>query len=625
MDLETGQIVLTWFFKVCFVLVALSVIGKNLTRFDSRFSRMTLGVGVSVVVVFSTALAYLEIPGRYYFPIILVSSLCLHIIQSKSAFSFRPKASLDSVLRQVLHSKVTKQKFFDVIMIFSTSIIFYLPAISRWKGEISTIGNPDPINYALINRHVMSFGFGDSPHLVNRDLGSWAKWDWTGVHGFFAFFNSALQQYSGSTTLLFILTIVIIMQMEVIGLIRTFIPITTSWLQYLVPLVVIWGFSSQLFWYSVGSGFIAQLLFMAITPLLIMSSYQVLNNTSVDSKEKNSFYTSIISSVILGVSLTIYFPYASMVFFISVIFFAFGSIHQVFLNGFRSYFEAILIKKRDYVIGFLVFVIAAWPVLGYVKTGLIVLTTSRPAGWSLPEFSLNQFLPIAQLCLPGSDLSVCKYTPSSLIIATFFLVTLISIFGLQRRGSRESQRIKYYLSFWILFFVGIGIAIISKYGIAEYRSWKFLMFIQLLLFSIFIPFYFVMGMTQLMKRQQDKASIRNSILVSSILVVVLIPQQRINLWDYSVYSFGAEPNTAKLLNEQSLQQGKGLNIDIEGLGAMLVALYVPNQPIAFVKDAAYYPPVESNFRTAITLSSNLTLDTKGKEIPLNSKYVLTSR
>lgn len=151
------------------------------------------------------------------------------------------------------------------------------------------------------------------------------------------------------------------------------------------------------------------------------------------------------------------------------------------------------------------------------------------------------------------------------------------------------------------------------------------MFIQLLLFSIFIPFYFVMGMTQLKKRQLDKTSIRNLVLVSSILVVVLIPQQRINLWDYSVYSFGAEQDTANLLNEQSLQQGQGLDIDIEGLGAMLVALYVPNQPIAFVKDAAYYPPVESNFRNAITLSSNLTLGTKGREIPLNSKYVLTSR
>jgi hypothetical protein len=90
MDFESGQVVLHWFFKVCFILIALSIVGKNLTRFDSRFRRMTLGVGISLVVVFSTALAYLEIPGRYYFPIILVSSVCLHIIQSKGAFSFRP-------------------------------------------------------------------------------------------------------------------------------------------------------------------------------------------------------------------------------------------------------------------------------------------------------------------------------------------------------------------------------------------------------------------------------------------------------------------------------------------------------------------------------------------------------
>jgi hypothetical protein len=92
-----------------------------------------------------------------------------------------------------------------------------------------------------------------------------------------------------------------------------------------------------------------------------------------------------------------------------------------------------------------------------------------------------------------------------------------------------------------------------------------------------------------------------------------------------VYSFGADEYTAKLLNEKKLQEVSGLNIEVEGLGAMLVALYIPNRPIAFVKDAGYYPPVESDFNEAITIPIDLDVEATEQETVLNPRYVLVSR
>jgi hypothetical protein len=522
----------------------------------------------------------------------------------------------------LFHSKQTKQRIFDVAIIFTTSVTFYWPAISKWKGEIATIGNPDPVNYALVNRHVMSFGFNDTPHLVNRDLGSWAKWDWTGVHGFFGFFNSSLHQYSGSTTLLFVLTIVVITQLEVVGLIRTLLPIRLTWLNYLVPLLVVWGFSSQLYWYSVGSGFIAQLLFMALTPLLIVVGYQIIVPEASKSKSQNSRYGTFIAPLVVGVSLTVYFPYASMVLALTLLLLFFAAAHQVTRYGFRKFYLTSLSKKHEYLVGFLVFAVAVWPVIGYIKTGLIVLTTSRAAGWALPDFSINQVLPTAQLCLPGSDLLACKSTPSSLILASFIFVISISILGILTPGNRESREVKFYLLSWIFFFVGIAIIIVSKYGIAEYRSWKFLTFIQLLIFSIFIPLLCAIGVSSFKSRHLQKSSTQKLALVLSTLAILLVPQQRLNLWSYSVYTFGVEQATADLINDQRVQKGTGLDIEIDGVHAMLVALYIPNQPIAFVRDAAYYPPVESSFSNSITLSSELDAESTIESKLLNSKYVI---
>jgi hypothetical protein len=71
-----------------------------------------------------------------------------------------------------------------------------------------------------------------------------------------------------------------------------------------------------------------------------------------------------------------------------------------------------------------------------------------------------------------------------------------------------------------------------------------------------------------------------------------------------------------------VQKGTGLDIEIDGVNAMLVALYIPNQPIAFVRDAAYYPPTASSFNKKIIHRADLVNSERNNAVYLNTKYAL---
>ncbi len=505
---------------------------------------------------------------------------------------------------------------YGTFLLFSIiSLVVFIKELKDFPPGIISLGNADPINYGLVSRNMAEHGFETTNSFMNVDLARQAKFDWTGTMSFLASVYTIGRSFNINTGFYYLLVVTFLVSYFCVGLIQVSNRIyvvrgrTGKVFQLLLVTILI---SSQLNQYIVGNGFLAQILFTSMLPhgLLLIWDYRENYQNSKQRTQKKISH--LMTGLALGTLILIYAPLGLLFFGIPLLLIAIVLLqnYKSFSSGFS---KAGFTNFSSYFLGV---AIGLLPLAGYLQVAnskLLVSGSASMPGWRLENFSLLNVFPGQTLCIPGEG--ICANTSFSLIDKGLIVLLGILIFkGLSSKSSLLQPISKTPALVFIAYLFILLMYFLSRYGISGYPTWKFLSFVQILSFLIFLPILQrgIDGFTYTEVKIKKKIMVQTRKVQISALISILAFYSTLNLVKTSElhgrsgFAYVTPKWITDLQRINTMSYANGLNIELDGYDGMLAAYYLPVELRAITKTSGYYSGIPRVF--PLTLTNSVSID-----------------
>jgi hypothetical protein len=503
-----------------------------------------------------------------------------------------------------------------LILIFSSiSILAFGGKIKDFAPGIISLGNPDPINYGLMSRHVADFGFKSTTGFANYDLGAQTKFAWTGTMSFLASVESLGDLLNVNSAFFYLVSVTFLSSFFCVGLLvlgQKIYPARNKTGRLFQILVVTLLFSSQLNQYIIGNGFLAQLLFTSLTPhaiLFLIEWHQ--NNKYQEAFSRESIKVSLLVGAVLGSQIVFYAPLGFLFVAPLIVLISISFLYEKFglkAPSWPSKLKVIASLTSGLIIGLL----PIHEYLGTYDSKLLVSELAKMPGWPLKNFDLFSLLPGQLLCLPGEAKceSLLQFRLDSLIT---LVVIVLAIVGM-KSSKLSLTRISHYPILIILTYGSIlTLYFIARYGIEAYPTWKFLSFLQVLAIVFFVPVMcrgvdsIILTSSVIKKKKVLKNSRFQTVFAIAILLVCDVSSlmRTTELAVRSPYAYTTPEWLARIESKDFSATPEGVNIALDGYDGMLAALYLPIENRLISKSSGYYAGIPPRYPYTITNSTEI--------------------
>jgi len=529
----------------------------------------------------------------------------------------------------------------EFIILFLPSYLFWRPALKAWGLGISALGNLDPLMYGIVSKHIENYGFSNRMDLLNLNLGAHAAWDWVGTMSLFAFSNTTRALFPaghGVAYLAFIFAIAICMVKACVDLIVRFSASQSTLRRLIAVIFVSIGIYSQVNLYIFGNGFLAQIVFMALTPAILSMLLSILGK-DYESQGRTSIFAvptrlsgknSVTLAFLLGISFCIYFVGALVLTGSLIVIYLCTKVEQrLYSRAKRKPIQAVkqMQEVRVWFFNFrtlkplAIFTIAAIPSYAFLKIFGPTLGSGVKVAWVIPKFSLWSLLPTTPLCQPVPNQLACTSKFPVFEAVIYALILFLAARGLSRGRAQSSHLAKIVGTYLVFLIVGTVI----KFGVTQYSGWKMLSMIGFVMFAILIPFCALRGLD--FKIQNAHKDIVTSLLLSVIFAASSFAlfdsvEKASGMWVKSIWSYGSNRDAVALAESRVLRELPGINIDAIGAEGMYLTLYAPTNQRIIVGIGTYFTQMAPQFEYTLVAKANPRWSGARNKVSLNSKYGL---
>ena len=476
-------------------------------------------------------------------------------------------------------------EIFILTIAFLGFYFLFREAIGNNGIRLFSLGNADPVNYAIVAKNLVQNGVENIPSMYQANLSAVSKWDWMSAQTILAFISLSLNRLPSDIVFPLYAAMFILIS-------KTLIQTNKSTNIFIKSLVITSLTTLGLLPYIIGSGFIAQTfsLYTFINILSLVSSYR-----SEENKEK--FIIIILSNILL---FNLYLPgFLVSATLISLYFVA------NFLNHGNKYlkiakFESVIIKVIA-VIPFTFLLLV--PGFNYLITNAVVITDDLSPGWSCRSNSL--------IGMVFSQFN-CFDNRKNLSLTIILIFVLFLIFA--RVLSNQFKKI-YYLMFLVIPII-ITISFLDIESLT-YRTWKSIAYLQL--FFVFLISRHLLH--NLFKGRQMSLTLR----IISIVLFSFTSYQNFGdtmLQRNNTYAFSATPEVQRLQYVGKLPSYSEIDIGVGGIEGMLIAAYLPNPRFNFVLDTPYYSGTGKKYKVSLEKLDDMNKSKEKEAIPYTDYFLI---
>jgi hypothetical protein len=560
---------------VFFILSIFYVAGTVVKIFSNDFEQDTIFIGflaliLLIPIILKTGLRPTGIFTLFYILISLV------VIIPSLRYRFIANIEKEKAL-------IVKH-FLNFIFFFVGYMLLFQDIIKQTGIKIFSLGNLDPVNYAIIAKHISNYGYDRFPSLYQRDISSIALIDWASAQsllGTLSYFVGVVPAdliYSLLAAVFIMIGISLVNSDRFINLNKT-----KKVVLYILTLIFL---SRGVFTYIIGNGFLAQILSMYVFAHAI-----VLMLSKSKSKSKKVYLT-----LCFAATFNLYLPSFLLLVVISLI---------IQTGGRRGGLKVLDTSSKNfiriipyYLFAILMLTLFLFPGFNFLRTNVTILTDSNSPGWKCSDKSLFDFIFSEFDCSVKSD--------GNILIVFLFALSLFFVFMNHTLFLRNKLLAAISAILMTLILANVHFDFIS------YRSWKFLSILQIAFIILTIH-----GISRTLQNHGAYLKITASFL-PLIFIFVSFQNMTTTIKERSPYFFGADDDTQWLNRAGKLSSINSIDIAVEGTQAMLIAAYINVPKINFVYDTPYYSGSGRKFIFAIQLSDNSS-KLSAEEI-INTKY-----
>ncbi len=450
--------------------------------------------------------------------------------------------------------------------------------------RLFSLGNADPVNYAIVAKNIVKNGIETIPSMYQANLSAVSTWDWMSAQTILAFISMVMNRLPSD--IVFPLYAVMFTLIS-----KTLIQTNKTTNIFIKSLVITSLTTLGLLPYIIGSGFIAQTfsLYTFINILSLVSSFK-------NKENKEKFIIIILSNILL---FNLYLPG----FLVSVTLILLYFVANFFNHGNEFFkiakFELVIVKVIA-VIPFTFLLLT--PGFNYLITNAVVITNDVSPGWSCSSNSL--------IGMVFSQFN-CFDNRKNLSFTLILIFVLFLIFT-------KVIKIQFKKIYFLMFLVIPIIIIISFLDIESltYRIWKSIAYLQL--FFVFLISRHLLH--NLSKNRQTSLTLR----IISIVLFSFISYQNLGnsmLLRNNTYAFSATPEVQRLQSVGKLPFYSEIDIGVGGMEGMLIAAYLPNPRFNFVQDTPYYSGTKKKYKVSLEKLDDMNKSKEKEAIP-NTDYFL---
>ncbi len=561
------------------VLAVVSIIGRlvlAILRVPRSLTPVAPAAGLAVIIGVAWPLQYAGVSMRSIAAVtvlLAIASACAPLV------SPRLKARTGSLLT------ISFADAWGLAIALITTTAFMWPALRDYGLTLVSMGNADPVSYALDARQTLDSGYLPSAGVLNRDLNFDASWNWAGAVTVQALVSGITGRAPGLSSLLTVGMLMVLGQWQTTVLVRRLAPFTGAagrW-RRIAPAVIA-PFAAAIAWlnpfvgYIGGSGFLAQLTTMALLPAIVLVLLQ-----AKEPSGGNALAVAALGGILTGAALATFAAVAPVVIIILLL----GWVLWLATSGRMQTIRKLW--APTVVAGAFALTTGIAGVLWFSINGVLV-TTASTAGWPMSPPSLLTVIGLRSFLDDAGMTSV----PFGLIgVVGAVAILIIVAANLLQRSALASFRL------------AIGLAIIVMmalsgilFGLDAYKNWKLWGMLTPLLVAVLAAS--IIAVVTARTPARWRSLIVGCMAVAAIALSVLSVWRSGKEWRQSAYAYGATPNHVALLSDPTLRNARGINVAGTGTTDTLMLLLYAGTDTRVSITESFYPAMPPAFPWTLT-------------------------
>lgn len=582
------------------IVAVLSIIGRvtlAALAASPQHNGFDCAIGLAVVVVLAWPCQLAGMPGA-------VLSALIILVAIGAAAGVGVSARYREFMRPALAFSGADVIF--AITAVVAAIAFFADPLREFGMSLASLGNVDPISYALDARQALASGYADTGGVANRDLANSASWNWPGAVTIQTVVAGVTHRPVGLSSMIALMTLATVGQQQTSQLALRLVPTTRGRSGVLVALAI--ALASVVAWlnafggYIIGNGFIAQLGLMALVPGAIAVTCGL---RLAETSPQRLGSRSILVALLAGAMFSIYGAIAPIICVV---------IATVAIGAFvakRRHVRPLRgASARNIAAAIVVLFVSALGGLLWFSYNGTLITTASTAGWPIEPPHISTLFGLTPLFSSAWTQTPLGTTDFALLV----VVVAVLLLNLRIRDDNARTRLLIGASF-----TACSIAGMLAFGPDAYKTWKLL--------GTCTPFAITAVTTTVVALAlKVRTTPRRLAAVATVgLGLLLTAHHAVGTsaaeWGTSPYRYGATRDLTSLLANPDLRALEGVNVEGTSLtSTMLLLLYIPTPNRVAISDS-FYPLMPPRYRHTVVASS-LVKPNAQRTTPLNSSYDL---